>query len=244
MTRWSNGRGCVAVRAYLASLGALALCAVACDARQPIAPSPPLVASPVPTTPSAPTISGNVWLHTADGVRPFANQSVFGWINSGSSGRTTGRVPTDSNGRFSFPAPLGSRVRIHIGGFGYQPCEVNANVAGDVTRDIHAVDDRLQLGGRLPAELLANTPTISGYVFEINEDGRHRLADVRVELDGLFGLGLVTATTLTDADGRYVLCGLEGESSTYLFASKAGYQLYEKTVGVNGDTTLDIELRR
>jgi hypothetical protein len=228
-------------------IGAVVLCAVACDGHPPTAPS---AASPsVPPAPAAPntpgpTISGTVWLHTADGVRPFANVSVFGWIESGRSGRTTGRVPTDANGRYEFSAPLGSRVRIHVGGLAYQPCEVNVNVAGDVTRDIHAVTDRLQLGAHLPAELLASAPTISGEVFETNEDGRHRLAEVRVELDGLFGLGLVTATTLTDADGRYVLCGLEGESSTYLFASKAGYQLFEKSVGVNGNTTLDIELRR
>jgi len=67
---------------------------------------------------------------------------------------------------------------------------------------------------------------------------------VRVSLDSLGGLGFVAATTLTDADGRYILCGLADDPSTYLFAWKDGYGLFESTVNVAGNTTLDIELRR
>jgi hypothetical protein len=65
-----------------------------------------------------------------------------------------------------------------------------------------------------------------------------------VELDGLCGLGWVAATTLTDADGRYVLCGLAGEPSTYVYASKSGYRLFESNVALTGNTSLDIEMRR
>ena len=143
-----------------------------------------------------------------------------------------------------FSAPIGSRVRLGTGGAGYQPCAVTIAVEGDVTRDVHVVEDPRQLGARLPPELLADTLTLSGQVFEIDESGRHPVAAVRVETDGLFGLGLVTATTLTDADGRYVLCGLQGDPSTVVFASKQGYQLFEATTPLNGNTTLDIEIRR
>ena len=31
----------------------------------------------------------------------------------------------------------------------------------------------------------------------------------------IYGMGDVSATTLTDRDGRYVLCGLNGHDSTY-----------------------------
>jgi hypothetical protein len=189
-------------------------------------------------------ISGTVWLHTAAGVRPFANSSVFGWIAFGTRGQTTGRIPTDANGRYTLPAPVGSRVRLGIGGGAYQPCAVTVSGDSDTTRDIHAVDDPRQLGARLPPQLLADTPTVSGQVFELDEGGRRPVADVRVESDGLFGLGLVTATTLSDADGRYVLCGFQGEASTVVFASKTGYQLFEATTPINGNTTLNIELRR
>jgi hypothetical protein len=226
-------------------IGVVAMCAVACDGRPPTAPSPAAPSVPsAPTSPSAPTISGTVWLHAADGVKPFSNASVFGWIESATDGRTTGRILADTNGRYVLPAAVGTRVRIMAGGSAYQPCAVTVTVTGDVTRDVHTVDDRLQLGAHLPSELLTDTPTLSGLVFEIDQGNRRPLAGVRVELDGLFGLGVVTATTLTDADGRYVLCGLGGDTSTYVFASKAGYGLFEMSVGVSGNSTLDIELRR
>src|SRR5688500_8914760 len=226
-------------------IGAVALCALACDSRQATAPSsPPPVGPPAPAGPSEPTISGRVWLHTPDGVKPFANMSLFGWIDSGTSGRTLGRLPTDTDGRYRVSAAAGSRVRIQVNGDVYQPCVVTVNVVGDVTRDIHAVNDRLQLGAHLPSALRADAPVLGGEIFDIDEGSRRPLAGVRLQLDGLLGLGLATATTLTDADGRYVLCGLDGETSTVLYAWKSGYQLFETIAAVNGDTTLDIELQR
>ena len=38
------------------------------------------------------------------------------------------------------------------------------------------------------------------------------------------GLGDVSATTLTDSDADYVLCGLGGVGSTYGFALKSGIE--------------------
>ena len=59
-------------------------------------------------------------------------------------------------------------------------------------------------------------------------------------------MGVPTARTLTDSEGRYIFCGLGGETSTYLFARKGGYRGFEGTVELNGtsDTTFDIEFRR
>ena len=136
----------------------------------------------------------------------------------------------------SSPHRWGPSLRILVAG-DYQPCAVRADVRGDLSRDVRVVSDPRQLGARLPPELLFDTPTLSGVVTELTSDGRRPLSDVRVELDGLGGLGLVTATTLTDAEGRYVLCGLRNESATYLFASKASYKLFEQTVALSGSTT-------
>jgi len=155
-------------------------------------------------------------------------------------------MPTDGGGRFSFTVPQGAQVRLQGSLSGaYQPCQVVVRADTDVAADIHLVTDRQQLGSHLPAELLARTPLVSGLVFEVAGDGRRiPLADVRVELDGLGGLGWVAATTLTDADGRYALCGLAGEPSTYLYASKSGYRLFESSVTLAGNTGLDIEMTR
>ena len=171
---------------------------------------------------------------------------MFGWVQQATQGNTTGQVPTDGNGSFSFRVPQGAQVRLQSAAPGaFQPCQVVVRADADVMADIHVVLDPKQLGAHLPAELLGRTPVLSGVVFEQAGDGnRTQLADVRVELDGLGGLGWVAATTMTDADGRYVLCDLGDDPSSYLFASKAGYRLFESKVTLGGNTTLDIELRR
>jgi hypothetical protein len=114
-----------------------------------------------------------------------------------------------------------------------------------VTRDVHKVVDPHQLGGHLPSELLAETPTLSGVVFELTPDGERRpIESAEVQTDGLGGLGWITAGTLTDEEGRYVLCGFQGETSTYVIASKAGFRPLQATTRLTGNTTLDIELTR
>jgi hypothetical protein len=213
-------------------------------------PANPISSTPSPAAPAPPpgpraTVSGTVWIHDANGVRPDANGRMFGWVQEPREGRTTGQLPTDGSGRFSFTVPIGAQVRLQSSiNNGYQPCQVMVRADSDVMQDIHAVLDRQQLGAQLPAEFLAHTPLISGVVFEQTDEGRRPLADVRVELDGLGGLGWVAATTLTDANGRYILCGLADEPSTYVYASKSGYKLFESMVRVAGNTALDIEMRR
>jgi hypothetical protein len=192
------------------------------------------------------TLSGTVWIHDAGGVRPDANSRIFGWVQQPTHGYSTGPMATDANGRFSFGVPQGAQVRLqHTVMEAFQPCQVVVRADTDVAADIHVVVDRQQLGAHIPAELRARTPSLSGVVFERASDGRLiPLADAYISLDGLNGNGWLVATTLTDAEGRYVLCGMADERSTYLFASKTGYGQYESTVQLVGNTTLDIELRR
>jgi hypothetical protein len=64
-----------------------------------------------------------------------------------------------------------------------------------------------------------------------------------MELDGLDGMGLPIASTRTDANGRFVFCGMS-DSTTYLYASKSGYRLFEISVPLAGNTTFDVELTR
>ena len=82
-------------------------------------------------------------------------------------------------------------------------------------------------------------------VFENTPGGKQPVSGVRLEVDMLWGLGDVSATTLTDSDGHYVLCGLTG-NSPYVYASKAGFKGSDVgTVSLtNGNTIRDIELQR
>jgi hypothetical protein len=227
---------------------ALALVGVgsACGGSSPPTPvSPTNVLTPPPAT-AAPEISGTVWLHSRDGVRRYGKVPFGGWVQSEASGAWTwGSV--DEQGRYTLRAAEAARVHLQVAGgpLTFQPCVVMLEPGDRATRDVRVIDDPSQLGAHLPPDLLANTPLLSGVAYEVAEDGRRvPLAQVRLTLDPLSGLGFVAATTLSDELGRYVLCGLRGATSTYVFASKDGYQLFEQNVPLNGNTTLDIQMRR
>jgi hypothetical protein len=164
-----------------------------------------------------------------------------------------------ADGRYSFSVRIGSLLRVAVGASSqptYQPCVAIVSVSRNTERDVHVVVDANQLGAHLPAELLAETPTLSGTVFENTAEGRQPVAGVLLEVDMMAGLGDVSATTLTDSDGRYVLCGLDGArlpdgstaalaASPYLWAVKNGFKTAEVgTVKLNGNTVRDIELAR
>lgn len=227
--------------------GVSLLLTVACGESEP---SNPVSSStpPLAVPPAAPrvTMSGTVWIHDAGGVRRDANSTIFGWVQQPTHGYSTGPMPTDANGRFSFAVPQGAQVRLqNTVREGFQPCQVVIRADTDVAADIHVVVDRQQLGARIPAELRARTPTLSGLVFERATDGRLTpLADAYISVDGLNGGDWLSATTLTDAEGRYIVCGLTDEPSTYLYASKSGYRPFESSVNLAANTSLDIELHR
>ena len=137
------------------------------------------------------------------------------------SAHRIGPVGTDADGRYTFQEVPGTFIRVQVAA-NYQPCVAGVSVTGNATRDVDIISDPDQLGAHLPAQLLADTPSLSGLVFETTAEGRRPVAQVRVELDMIYGMGDVSATTLTDTEGRYLLCGLSGHASTYVYASKAG----------------------
>jgi hypothetical protein len=237
-----------------ALIGALtittALGTAACDHSAPSAPplspsqpSPPVSPNPVPNPVNQiATVSGVVWLHDAGGVKPYASVNVWGWVQMDRSGYRIGPVTSGVDGRYTLTVPLGALLRVQVAAAS-QPCVTAAT--GNATHDVHIIVDPAQLGAHLPMELLADTPTLAGMVFETTVQGRQPVSGVRVELDMLDGMGDVSATTLTDSEGRYVLCGLGGAASTYVYASKSGYALADVgTVRLNGNTIRDIELHR
>jgi hypothetical protein len=224
----------------------VAVAFAACGREAPVLqPSPTPATSPNPSpAPQSATISGVVVRHAADGIKPFDAASVWGWVQTATSGWRVGPVPTDGNGRYSFQVPSGASLRVQVAP-PYQPCVATFDTTSNGGHDVHVVTDSAQLGAHLPAELLTNFPVLSGVVFENTAEGRQPVSGVRVEVDMLWGMGDVSATTLTDSDGRYVLCGLVG-NSPYVYASKAGYSLGDVgTVTLTAsNTSRDIELRR
>jgi len=233
----------------IAAILAASVVMTACD-RSPtgpsflLAPTPPTDPVPPSPLPTYVNVSGTVWVHDAERVRPYAGGNVHGWFDAGHYGRGVDPVVTDSDGTYLLKVPVNSRLHIYVTPPVYQPCAAILDVSGDVTRDLRAVSDRRQLGASLPQELRSQSPIVSGVVFEETPEGRRGLSDVRVVWDGSGGADLETATTLTDSDGRYVLCGLEHNRPIYIGVSKPGYLTSAKAVTLTGDvTTLDIQLR-
>ena len=234
--------------ALVAAVTITALGAPACD-HSTMPPRAVLPTQPSPVVSSTPvgqnaTVTGLVWRRDTSGVTPYANVNVWGWVETGRSGQRVGPVSSGADGRYNFAVPTGALLRVQVAA-AYQPCVTAIAVTGNANRDVHIIVDPAKLGAHLPSELLVDTPTLSGTVFETTALGRQPVPNVHVELDMLHGLGDVSATTLTDSDGRYVLCGLGGVASTYVYASKSGYRLADVgTVQLNGNTIRDIELQR
>ena len=227
---------------------------VACD-QAPTAPekaAPPVVGSggipfpfpPLPTT--GWVISGTVRNYTAGGIEPGRDNPLFGWLQQATFGQTTGRVAIDADGHYQFTVPTNTLwVSLFAGSGGIQqPCAVTVLPAGNVSVDVETVTDPLQFGANIPVAMQSRSPTISGVVYEQTSAGRRPVPNAWVSLDGLGGLGLLVADTRTDADGRYILCGVPQLAGLTLMASAQGFKLFEVYNGVFGVTTFDIELQR
>jgi hypothetical protein len=85
---------------------------------------------------------------------------------------------------------------------------------------------------------------LSGTIFEASPTGRLPIAEALVQVDGASGDGVPLADTRSDANGRFVVCGLEGEPMHALVVAKSGYQLANARVPTQGAGPLDVELRR
>lgn len=217
-----------------------------CSCGSPSSPSPlspriPPTTLPLPAT--SWTVTGTVWDHGQAGPSPTSSGVVFGWISNERGGHTTGSIAIGADGRYKFSVPTDT-TRVHVNSPKNQPCVASVAITGNVTMDVHTVTDALQLGAHLPDLLSSQQPTLSGMVYEQSSNGRLPLANTKIYLDGLDGLGLIIATTLTDNEGRYVLCSVPPIRGLIVQAALTGFQLFESKGDLTGVTTLDIEMRR
>ena len=104
------------------------------------------------------------------------------YVEMGHSGQRTAPISSGPDGRYSFTVLTGALVRAYVTGFAslhYQPCVTAIAATGNTNLDVHAIVDPAQLGAHLPSELLNDTPTLSGTVFEMTALGRQPVPDVR-----------------------------------------------------------------
>ena len=225
--------------------------AAAIGCAQPAAPTP----APSSTGPTAApaqelrTVSGTVFVYTSAGAKPSGADELWARVEI-SEGRLTrgysiGRIAVDAAGQYSVRVPDGALLRLFTGSVYEQPCAVTVRVLSDVKRDVRLIADRALLGNHLPGEFLAQAGTLTGTVFELAADGTRRpLSGASVVLDATPGLWAPFAQTVTDADGRYLICGLEGETSSFVWALLEAYPYVVFPVALGRDTTLDIEMAK
>jgi hypothetical protein len=70
-------------------------------------------------------------------------------------------------------------------------------------------------------------------------------ADAWVQVDGVMGDGRPLADTRSDANGRFVVCGLEGETQIphALVVVKPGFRISYAGIPAQGGGPIDIELQ-
>jgi hypothetical protein len=86
-------------------------------------------------------------------------------------------------------------------------------------------------------------PTLQGTVFERTAGHVRPAQGVKVTGDFSGGIGWApNATTVTDEAGRYLLCGLDGNTGLELVVQRPGQPNRFVPVDIRTTTTLDIEL--
>jgi len=184
------------------------------------------------------SISGVVTLRTASGTVGVAGTHVGGYVftNSG-NGYRTATVLTDSVGRYQLPNLPDGRVVLWGGASrpDYQPCAAIAVVNGaNATADVVLVDSAVARS-MTPAD----SPMLSGLVYRTTSAGREPVSGAYVDFE--YFPDLVTATTVTDAQGRYSLCRLPlGGTHTVWFVADG--VMVERQINITGDQVLDVVL--
>jgi hypothetical protein len=222
--------------------------ATACNASSPVAPTQPSVPSVVPAQPdpSRPyALSGTVLEVTATSAEPLPRAELWVTVEEHPDARTTrtyqfGKVTADAQGRYEVsPLPVGLIWIRNQRATHTQPCAAPVKVDGNTSFDVELVSVRN------PQPPTSVRPLIvSGTVFETTASGRSPVAGVKVLAEKI--LDFVAAETLTDAEGRYLLCGLPSGSWS-VWTLKDGYQMggdVDSAPPLISNRTFDIEIRR
>lgn len=236
---------------------ALVLVATGCRSDAPVAPTEVQPDSVNPghgrsVPPGLFTVSGLVFEAESGGMRPLPGVEIWVAVETSPgpgifSYYQHGKVSSDAHGRYqitALPAGLawisGGSSPAARGGDpdGYlQPCAAAVRVDSDTTFDLELVSRRNTLPQHARRPL-----TLAGTVFELTPNGRLAVAGARVFVEK--DLDFVATGAVSDALGRYELCGLPADT-WQVFAVKDGYRMW---VGgsswVSSNRTLDIELRR
>lgn len=226
------------------ALSLLAIVSVAScnETMTPSAPTGPTPPGPSPQPVATRTITGLMWLHSPTGFQPLAGVRAWIWLERPRSAGPAGAVTSDATGRFTFEVPEDALVRLYTRTPELrQPCLSTVRI--DQTEATVRVVAESHLLEARDWPVFAVERQLSGRVFEPSPTGRQPSADAWVQVDGVFGDGRPLADTRTDANGRFVVCGIEDHPWHALVVAKAGYHLAYVKIPQDGSGPADVELR-
>src|SRR5262249_39146162 len=187
-------------------------------------------------------VSGTVYVRDAAGLSPLAGGGLGAWDETSSGGGWMPTIDIDTNGRYSTTVVANSEL--HLVGNYYsfqQPCAAAVAVGmGPKTLDVVLISDPTLLGGDVARAGVGGLRTVSGMVYATGVGARRPLPNISVVFD-VDGQGLIFATTTTGDDGRYLLCGLNDETSVFVEAFAEGFSTGTAKASP-GSVNVDIEL--
>ena len=157
-------------------------------------------------------------------------------------------VTTDQFGRYAANRGEPGLVGITIpDDAGYHaPCPAGFNdLREDRTMNVYVVADTTLTTTGMPASMPTTAPMVSGKVFERISGGTQPVVGATVSLSPL-GLDEVISVSLTDADGRFLLCSAPPHTGTdtvmVVGVRKAGYKPMGRELTVTDDNHVNLEL--
>jgi len=220
----------------------------ACDSH--LTPDPPTASE----SSSIVHVSGQVLAYSsATTFNPISGANLVGWADGGEHSGPTGPIPLDSNARFTLIVDRGARLRLYAGGGTgdeiYQPCAVTVVANGNVSRDVKVVADYSIIGAAIPRSFLDGTRILSGQVYEsVPGVGRQPVPFATVSVNGFrdwnHDFGWPIAITRTDNDGRYIICGLEADTSASVYVIDWRHEMLIADVDLKSDAVLDLDVSR
>lgn len=199
----------------------------------PSAPSPPQA----PETPQSPDrgthIRGLVYRSQGDARAPVVGARVSVWVQQGNAGHHVLVATTDDQGRYDIADARDGFYVLYAENPGdLQPCAQSLTLTGtDATRDIEIIAERDVVEGRLPETI--GSYTLRGTVTH----GGAPAPGTSVVTEWV--PDLVTATTVTDSLGHYLVCSLWTTTFDVVAVLDEGEVWPEIIVSVKGDTTVD-----
>lgn len=183
-------------------------------------------------------LTGTVLERTPSGTTPRANAVVWAWVElPNGNGYSAGSVTADLLGNFRFALLPDARIILQAGVGGYtQPCSSTLNLtSAGAQANIEIVSASSPLFDPAPPPA-----ALTGVVFEETAEGRRPIAGATVFAET--AIGIVAATTTSDAQGRYSLCRLP-DKHMWITPFLTGYEVNGTEATPGNAVNLDLEMR-